>query len=165
MRTGEYRFLTIWRIEAPLEAVWRAVHDAGDWPRWWRNVEAVSEIEPGDAQGVGALHRYTWKGVLPYRLTFDVRVTRIEPQALLEGSVTGALAGTGRWRFSRENGVTVVRYEWRVETQQRWMNLLAPLARPLFRWNHDAVMREGGIALAGLLGARVAGIEQRMLTD
>jgi hypothetical protein len=28
------------------------------------------------------------------------------------------------------------------------MNLLAPLAKPLFRWNHDALMRAGGIGLA-----------------
>jgi hypothetical protein len=35
------------------------------------------------------------------------------------------------------------------------MNWLAPLARPLFRWNHDAVMRAGGRGLAQLLNARL----------
>ncbi|MGX7000533.1 hypothetical protein [Caballeronia sp. KNU42] len=43
---------------------------------------------------------------------------------------------------------TVVRYEWCVHTTRAWMNALAPLLRPVFQWHHDAVMREGGAALA-----------------
>jgi hypothetical protein len=35
------------------------------------------------------------------------------------------------------------------------MNVLAPVARPLFAWNHDHVMRSGGEGLARLLGARL----------
>jgi hypothetical protein len=35
------------------------------------------------------------------------------------------------------------------------MNLLAPLARPVFAWNHDVVMRWGGEGLARLLGTRL----------
>ena len=35
------------------------------------------------------------------------------------------------------------------------MNLLAPIARPIFAVNHDWVMRGGGEGLAKLLGARL----------
>jgi hypothetical protein len=35
------------------------------------------------------------------------------------------------------------------------MNLLAPLARPLFEHNHNVVMRWGGEGLARRLGARL----------
>ena len=35
------------------------------------------------------------------------------------------------------------------------MNLLAPLARPVFAVNHDWVMRNGGDGLAELLGCRL----------
>lgn len=35
------------------------------------------------------------------------------------------------------------------------MNLLAPVARPLFAWNHDVVMTWGGEGLARLLGAHL----------
>ena len=31
----------------------------------------------------------------------------------------------------------------------------APLLRPVFAWNHDIVMRQGGEGLARLLGARL----------
>ena len=35
------------------------------------------------------------------------------------------------------------------------MNLLAPLARPAFNWNHDVTMRWGAEGLARLLGVEV----------
>ncbi len=35
------------------------------------------------------------------------------------------------------------------------MNLVAPLLRPAFVWNHDVLMTEGGQALARRLGARL----------
>jgi hypothetical protein len=35
------------------------------------------------------------------------------------------------------------------------MNLLAPIAKPVFAWNHDVVMRQGGEGLARRLGARL----------
>ena len=58
-------------------------------------------------------------------------------------SVSGAGAIT-----VEKGGQTVVTYDWLVETTSRWMNLVAPVARPVFRWNHDAVMRSGGRGLA-----------------
>jgi len=162
MQASEYRLSTVWRLEAPLEAVWNAIHDSARWPEWWKNVERVAELEAGSSDGIGARQRYTWKGRLPYRVVFDVRVTRIEPLVALEGIASGDLEGIGCWRFSSERGsIAVVRYEWRVQTRRGWMNLFAPLAKPLFQWNHDFVMHEGGTSLARLLDARLVSIEHR----
>ena len=46
-------------------------------------------------------------------------------------------------------------YEWNVATTKPWMNLLAPVARPIFEWNHDWVMGHGGEGIAKLLGCRL----------
>jgi hypothetical protein len=35
------------------------------------------------------------------------------------------------------------------------MNLLAPLGRSIFEWNHDWVMARGGEGIAQLLGCRL----------
>jgi hypothetical protein len=43
--------------------------------------------------------------------------------------------------------MTHVRYDWQVVANKRWMRWLAPLARPLFAWNHDVVMDWGRIGL------------------
>ena len=39
------------------------------------------------------------------------------------------------------------------------MNLLAPVARPLFTWNSRGVMLRAGEGLAGFLGVRLVGAE------
>ena len=41
----EYRLLTIWRIEAPLEAVYAAIHDSPHWPDWWPGVRSEENID------------------------------------------------------------------------------------------------------------------------
>ena len=88
-----------------------------------------------------------------------MRTTKVERPNLLEGDASGELAGLGRWRLFEQGGVTAVLYEWNVHTTRAWMNLLAPVARPIFAVNHDYVMRNGGQGLARLLGAPLLAID------
>ena len=142
-----YAFVTRWRIAAPLERVWDAIYDFKRWPRWWKGVASVVETKPGDAQGLGGEGVYVWRSVLPYTLTFAVRTTRVERYAALGAAVTGDLEGTGLWLFERADGGTVVRYKWTVQAMRRWMRWWEPVARPLFIWNHDVIMRWGEAGL------------------
>jgi uncharacterized protein YndB with AHSA1/START domain len=140
---ADYSFRTVWHFHAPLENVWDAIFETDLWPTWWRGVEKVELIRKGDPNEIGTVKRYTWKSKLPYRLVFDMRITRIERYAVIEGVASGELDGTGLWTFSNANGVTTVRYDWNIVTTKRWMNLLAPVAKPFFQWNHDVVMEWG----------------------
>lgn len=157
---SEYRFLTIWQLEAPLAAVCQAIEDSLAWPEWWPGVEKVEELSAGDADGIGSVRRYTWKGRLPYRLTFDVQVTQMKLQTMVEGVASGDVEGIGRWSFANDGALTVARYEWQVRPATLWMRLLSPVASPLFRWNHDILMRQGGEGLARRLNARLVQIHQ-----
>jgi len=152
---ARYQFLTTWCLQAPRNDVFEAVHDAERYPEWWKGVERVVELTPGDDDGVGSLSRYTWRSRLPYRLEFDMRVVRVERPHLLEGRASGELEGTGLWRFYEAAEGTAVVYAWKVDTTRRWMNAAAPLLRPAFAWNHDVVMRQGAEGLARRLGARL----------
>ena len=154
----KYHFVTIWNIEAPIEAVCEAIYHSLNWPQWWHNVVSVEEIACGDTRGIGSVRRYTWRGRLPYRLTFDIRVIHTEPLTTIEGIASGDVVGLGRWSFASDGAVTTVRYEWQVHTTPVWMNLLALFARPFVKWNHDAVMQQGGVALARMLNARLVEI-------
>jgi uncharacterized protein YndB with AHSA1/START domain len=154
-----YNFVTIWRVKAPIERVWNEIYHSSEWPTWWKGVEGVAETRKGDEAGIGSVHRYTWKSKLPYRLNFDMQTIRIEPPLLLEGIATGELQGRGVWQLSTDDGETVVRYDWSIDTTKRWMNMLAPIARPLFEWNHNVVMSWGAKGLADRLGATV--VEQQ----
>lgn len=151
----EYRLITLWHIAAPRRAVYDAVFDSLHWPAWWPGVEHVEQLDPGDEAGIGNRRRYTWKGRLPYRLTFVALATQIDAPRVLEAAVEGDLAGLGRWTFSHAAGITAVRYEWQVRTTRPWMNALAPLTRSIFVKNHHATMRDGGESLARRLDARL----------
>ncbi len=93
-----------------------------------------------------------WKSLLPYRVGFEITTTRVERPYLLEADAVGELSGVGRWRLYEQDGVTAVLYEWNVATSKAWMNLLAPVARPIFEWNHDWVMARGGEGIARSAG-------------
>ena len=144
----DYNFTTVWKLTAPLEMVWKEINEPQDWPLWWKGVEKVTELQPGDKLGVGSVKRFTWKSKLPYRLSFDSRVTVVEPMSRIEGVAFGELDGKGVWTFTFENGYTLARYDWMVKTTKPWMNLLAPIARPAFEWNHNVIMNWGGVGLA-----------------
>jgi len=149
-----YEFLSTWCVDAPIEAVFDVLQDSKGYPAWWKGVTSVDLLEPGDQLGVGQLNRFSWRSVLPYTLDFDMRVSRVEPLRLIEGHATGELEGVGVWRIFG-GPCTAVVYDWRVRTTAPWMNLLGPLARPAFAWNHDLVMSQGARGLADALGARL----------
>jgi uncharacterized protein YndB with AHSA1/START domain len=152
---ARYAFLTTWLLAAERERVWEAIHATERWPEWWRGVVRVTRVREGDGDGAGAVWDHEWRSVLPYPVRFRIETIRVERYRLIEGRADGELRGTGRWRLWSEGGLTAVTYEWNVATTRRWMNLLAPLARPVFEWNHDWVMRRGGEGLARLLAAEL----------
>jgi len=154
---ASYSFLTTWILEAPRDDVWEAIYEIERWPEWWRGVRRVERLEQGADGGIGALYRHEWRSVIPYPVRFETRITRIERPHLIEADADGELAGSGRWRLHGERETTVT-YEWDVRTTKAWMNLVAPLAGPIFRWNHNVVMHQGGQGLADLLGARLLAV-------
>ena len=150
-----YRFLTPWRLETSRAAAREVLEDPLGWPEWWRGVVRVSEVDGGDGRRVGSSYRVAWRSRVPYLLEFDFTVRRLESERWMEGEAAGDLEGTGSWRLFEDAGVTAVLYDWDVTSAKRWMNLLGPLARPVFEHNHDAVMRWGGEGLARRLGVRL----------
>jgi hypothetical protein len=152
-----YRFVTVWRLRAPIADVYDVIVDVESWPEWWPSVLSVERLADGGPNGVGTEVRTTFVGRLPYHLRFDLRVTTRERPTKLSGDATGELVGTGDWTLWEEAGLTAVRYVWAIRTTRPWMNLLAPLpfVDGIFRLNHHAVMRDG---LAGIR-RRLGGVE------
>lgn len=150
---SDYEFVTIWDLDAPVSSIWDVIEDADAWPEWWKGVISNLEIKAGDDEGVGSIRRSVWRSALPYKLTFDSEIVRIEKYRLIEARAFGELSGTGLWRFEEiAPDKTKVTYDWRVSTGRAWMNALAPIARPFFRWNHDTIMRWGEEGLRSRLG-------------
>jgi Polyketide cyclase / dehydrase and lipid transport len=156
MPMTDYHFVSNWRLQAPIDQVWEEIFHTERWPSWWRYVHRVDQLDPGDADGLGKRQHLVFTTRLPYRLGFEIHVRRIQPPTILEADATGELEGVGRWTLGRDDGGTLVRYDWAVRTTRWWMNLAAPVARPVFAWNHDALMREAAQGLARRLDAELA---------
>jgi hypothetical protein len=154
---SDYSFVTIWKLKSPVEMVWKEINEPLVWPTWWKGVEQVTELEKGDDLGVGDVKRFTWKSKLPYRLSFDSRVTVVEPLKRIEGIAYGELDGKGVWTFTVDGDITIARYDWVVKTTKWWMNALAPIARPAFEWNHDVIMNWGAEGIAKRLNCELVG--------
>ena len=148
---ADYHYVSTWQLRAPIEQVWPAISHLEHLPSWYPAVQEVQTLTPGDADRVGSRVRYLIKGRLPMRLAFEATITRVDPPRELELRAEGELAGTGLWELQQQDDVTSVRYTWDVRTTKPWMNLAAPVARPLFAWNSKGVMLEAGAGLARFL--------------
>ena len=160
---AEYSFFSSWQLTAPIERVWNELSRVEYWPEWWTSVVQVEQLSPSSEPGVGALYRMRWRSALPYSLIFEVRTTSFERPRLYEGVSTGELDGRGRYELYEHADITTVHYYWTVRTTKPWMNLLAPLARSAFAWNHAVVMYTGGEGLANRLGVRL--VSNRSYTE
>ncbi len=143
MAMTHFSLVSDWHFTQPIDRVWALIEKTGEWPLWWRAVKRVEVIREGGADGLGAVHRLTWATALPYTLTFDVEVVRVERPTCLEGRASGELEGLGTWNLHNEPEGTHVRYFWRVEVTKPWMRALAPLLARVFAWNHHKVMAWG----------------------
>ena len=147
MPRDHFDLVSHWRIHAPVEQVWAALTDPPEWPRWWPYVHQVRLLQRGGADGVGAVQRIVWSTRLPYRIVIDVESLEAVRHQRLRGRSRGQLEGEGLWLLRAEAGFTDVTYVWRVRAARRWMRWLAPLLAPMYRWNHDGVMRAGEAGL------------------
>lgn len=152
---ADFHLVTDWHIAADIDAVWQALHHPDYWPRWWPYVRSVEKLRAGDSEGVGSLYRIEWTSKLPYEFSFEIETVEVVRYERIRGLARGQLNGQGVWEVSPDESSTRVRYTWTVSLTVPWMRRLKPLAAPIFRWNHNAVMRAGELGLARHLHAQV----------
>ena len=152
--SAHFDLVSHWRLPATADRVWSALTDPESWPRWWPYVRSVQTLRQGAADGLGAVRRIEWATRLPYTMLIDVEAVEVVRNERLRGRSHGHLQGEGLWLLRPDGACTNVTYLWRVELREPWMRLLAPLLAPVFRWNHDGLMRAGGAGLARYLAER-----------
>ena len=158
-----YHFRTEMQVGASAEQVWEVLEDPTTWPTWWRWLRRVEVLDPGPGDAVGVRYRFEFRTALPYTLAFECQTVRITPLSRWESRVTGELAGTGLYEVAERDGASVVRWTWIVATTKRWMNVLAPVARPAFSWNHRMIMQDLAAGLARRLGAPLVSVEHQAI--
>ena len=139
---AEYRLITRWRVSAPRQAVWDILNDVMRYPEWWPCYKRCHHLTPG-VTGVGSASEYVVRGPLPYDVCYRVEVTHYDPPREAAFSAAGDLVGDGRMVYDPDRDGTLVTIYWNVRTSGLWMNLLGPVLRWLFVWNHNTIMRKG----------------------
>lgn len=149
-----YRFLTEFELSSSPSAVEKTLRDVGNWNTWWswaRRIESLTS-EHGV---VGARYRNRIATPLLYGFSYDTELVEVTDE-LIRLNVSGDLEGTGMFRFQEtDSGGSFLSFDWSVETRKRWMNLLAPVARPIFIWNHHRLMSDFGGGLARASGGEL----------
>lgn len=151
MDAHHFDLVSHWQLAAPVDRVWSALADPESWPGWWPYVRSVRTLREGGADGIGRVRRIEWATRLPYGIVIEVESVESLRHERLRGRSRGQLNGEGLWLLRGEGGATFVTYLWRVELARPWMRWFAPLLAPLFRWNHDGVMRAGEAGLRRFL--------------
>jgi len=161
---ASFDFLSRWQLSVPLETVWDALIDFNSWPEWWPGLQSVVETAEGDADGIGQRASSRWRGPIGYSIEFEIETVKREYLKCLKGRATGELSGSGTWNISPvadlenpDRTWTQIAYEWHVIATKKWMQLLNPVARPVFVYSHDHVMERGANGLAEYLGCDIRG--------
>ena len=152
-RSDRYRFTDDWYVAAGTAATRDLLRQVEDWPTWWPSSLSVVPVRPR-VPGATEAARYTFQTRLPYQMVFQADVVHDEPMAV-ETVVVGRVHGVGGWRVTPVDGGSRVHFDWSVDPQALWMRALSPLARPVFVWNHQALMAEGARAFADRLGVQM----------
>lgn len=144
MDPHHYDFRSVWRADAPPDAVFAVLVALEEYPNWWPQVRSVRGVDPETAAIV-------IRSVLPISLRITAHSSRRDPAAgVLEARLSGDLDGFSRWTVSAHGGGSVAVFSESVDVRRALLRRLS-VARPGFRLNHALMMRRGEAGLRGQL--------------
>lgn len=142
--THRYVFHSEWQLPAAADEVYAALRDVASYPTWWPQVRSVRPL--GETRG-----ELRCRSLLPYDLVFEIDREVEDPGArVLAARQTGDLEGTSRWTV-RDDGTAV--FDEDVVVRKALVRRAGIVARPILRFNHNLMMRDGERGLRRYLGA------------
>jgi hypothetical protein len=132
-----YRFRSEWALEAPRARVFDVLRKGENYERWWPQVKRSARLGDGSYELVA-------RSFLPYELHVVLTESTIDEAAgILEANLDGDLEGFSRWTLSERGGKTIATFDQEVVTHKPLLNTLSPVVKPLLRYNHTVMMRQG----------------------
>src|SRR4051812_44995209 len=131
----EYVFRDRWVLAGSPAKVYAALSDFNLYPLWGY---------PGYLYGrrdgelaVGCKGKLTVQGGLPYKINFDVELSKLLPDREIEVIVGGDVTGIKKWLINpMPGGGTELISDWRCNVNWAFLKVMTPLIKPVFRWNH-----------------------------
>lgn len=159
----EYHLVTRLRVDRPPGRVWQTLIEVGDWSKWWKWLREVELLAEGDEDGLGSRFRQRVSSPLLYGFDWETQITRVEKPSVIELDSFGDLHGRGQFLLKPVEEGTELVFTWLVVTRKWWMNVVAPLARPLFVWSHDRLMTDFATGIAPVIGGRLLEVSHSTL--
>ena len=142
-----YRFRSEWNLDAARPRVFEALRKGENYDRWWPQIRKSTRLNDGRYELVA-------RSFLPYDLSMILSESVIDEAAgILEANLVGDLEGFSRWTIREDGGRTLAVFEEEVVTHKALLNALAPVVKPLLRYNHAVMMRHGERGLRRYLAA------------
>ncbi len=162
---ARYHFLSEYVLTSDREAVWATLSAVEQWPAWWRWLKSLDVVrEAGSDDGAGARYLLHTTSPTGYGFSYTTEVAEVDRPRRIDVLSSGDIVGRGRFLLTdAPSGGTEVSYVWLVETPKWWMNLLAPIARRGFTWNHDKLMTDFGRGLAKASGGELTMVHNATL--
>lgn len=144
MTSNEYHFITYWRMRASAQEVIDILSDAEDLPRWWPSVYLrVTQLEPGDKDGIGKKVELYTKGWLPYTLRWEFSITESNKPHCFTLQARGDFVGRGIWTFQQDGEWVNIAYDWKISAEKPLLRRLSFVLKPVFAMNHHWAMTKG----------------------
>jgi hypothetical protein len=105
------------------------------WP-WLRHFEAAA-LEPGDTW------RATVQPPLPYRLSFDLHLHRVEHPRLIAADITGDIEGEATIELVPSAVGTELHLRSALTPTNPFLRAVASVAQPMARYGHEWVLDTG----------------------
>ena len=132
-----YRFRSEWELDAPRARVFEVLRKGESYEKWWPQVKRSARLSDGR-------YELAVRSFLPYELRMVLTESVIdEGTGVLEANLEGDLEGFSRWTLTEQRGKTIALFEEEVVTHKPLLNTLSPLVKPLLRYNHTVMMRQG----------------------
>jgi hypothetical protein len=133
-----FRYRREWRIPLGVDALWAALEDTSQYPRWWPWMhDAV--LPP---LSTGAIAMFSVAPPLPYHLDIRLELCEVVAGRRIETEVAGDLVGRASLDLCPLGPAdSSVRLQWELELAPRSLRALSLFARPLLEWGHEMVVR------------------------
>ncbi len=92
------------RLETTRERIWQLLSRPQAWPNGWPHLANVEPLAAGDAEGIGASHRFRWRCGMGYGFSIVITTTLSQRLREIKGVSAGDLRGIGLWS-SRKTGL------------------------------------------------------------
>jgi hypothetical protein len=151
--SDRYRFSSVWSLDGSPDDALEVLRAVDRYPSWWPEVREARRVADDRAA-------MRVRSLLPYDLRFELIQEEVDRRRrVLRARLVGDLDGVSAWsHVTAPNGAPALRFDEDVRLRRPGLNLLAPIARPAFEWNHALMMRHGErgfrAALAGFILAK-----------